>query len=824
MLAQAGDQPGEVQAGLPEDLEVPAAPVLSPDEALASFRVRTGLRVELVASEPLVVDPVVATFDGEGRLWVCEMRGYMPNVDGEGERTPNGVIAVLEDTDGDGRMDRRTSFLDELVLPRAVFPCEDGALVIVPPRLLFARDTDGDGRADEIETIADGMGGIHSPEHAQNGIVYTHRNWYRLANASFEFRRVEGDWIQRRTAGGGQWGLAQDDFGRMFFDTNPDPLRGDLFPSHYAVRNPNHGRAAGVNTRFAHDLELFPIRMNPGVNRGYHAGLLREDFTLSKFTAACSPLIYRGARLPQEFRGDAFVCEPAGNLIKRFDFQSDGLALRAEPVDAGGEFFASSDERFRPVHMMNGPDGGLYVVDMYRGIIQHRVFVTSFLRKQILQRGLDKPVGLGRIWRVVPEVIGDEAQLSYAPLSGFSWSDLVAQLGSPNGWKRDVAQRTIVEEGRGDRDAIELLREAVREASAAQGRRHALWALGGIGALDRETALASLGDAEELVRIAGVQLCEAFLHDEEILEHVFLLGLSAAPRSRMRHQVLLSLGEGRGAARDIAMIELLTRHADSTEERQAALSGLQGNEIAILEDLLGQQYWRIEYPGRAQFLKLLSRAVVNERKADRLETLFDISTRARAWQAAALIEGVAAACPRTPQGEPGPLVLVQEPKAYRRMEMRSDLSVLASRLVWPGKPGYIEQEPIRPLLAAEQRLFERGQVLYTETCVQCHQSSGRGEPGKAPTLRQTRFVLGDPERLMKILMHGLVGPMQVGGQNWDAEMPAFVAKDEDLAAVATFLRREWGHGVDPVTPELVRKVREDNRGRIQPWRSEELGD
>ncbi|MAB81205.1 MAG: dehydrogenase [Planctomycetes bacterium] len=820
---QAGDLPGQQQQGLPEELVVPPSPVLSPAEALSSLRAADGLRVELVASEPLVVDPVACVFDGEGRLWVCEMRGYMPDVDGRGEREPNGVIAILEDTDGDGRMDRRTPFLEGLVLPRAVAPCEDGALVVSPPELFFARDTDGDGRADERQVIATGMEGLHSPEHAQNAILYTHRNYYRLANAPFEFRRLGGEWVQRRTAGGGQWGLAQDDLGRIFFNTNPDPLRADLFASHYAVRNPNHGRAGGVNVRVAHDFDVFPIRMTPGVNRGYMAGVLRDDFKLARFTAACSPLIYRGDLLPDEYRGDAFVCEPAANLVKRFRIEEEGLTLTAHGVDEGGEFLASSDERFRPVHLMDGPDGALYVVDMYRGIIQHRIFVTSFLRKQILERGLEEPVGLGRIWRIVPAAKIERR--ARRPLSELTWTDLIARLSSANGWARDGAQRLIVEEGEGSQDAFELLSEAVRKADSEAARRHALWALSGIGALDRGVCLHALSDPSEAVRIAAVAASEPFLRDPEIQARVAALAEGAAPGGRLRHQILLSLGRVSCEAGEALMARMLTACADSSLERQAALGGLHEAELRFVERLLGGDEFSEERPGRARLLSLLARAVVNEGKSERIEALFeDLVACEEIWQRSALAEGVLSACPKTPTGEPGFLRSSREPRAHARLTEFAELLDLTAALVWPGKPGYSEEEPVRPLTDRERASFVRGQGLYAQTCSQCHRSSGRGEGGKAPSLRYSPFVLGPPGRLVRILMHGLVGAIEVSGEKWDADMPAFVAGDEDIAAIATFIRREWGHGADPITPKFVAAVRRETRRRRQPYTAEELED
>jgi mono/diheme cytochrome c family protein len=325
------------------------------------------------------------------------------------------------------------------------------------------------------------------------------------------------------------------------------------------------------------------------------------------------------------------------------------------------------------------------------------------------------------------------------------------------------------------------------------------------------------------VRIVGVQVSEPFLRYPEIQARFAALAEVARAKGRLRHQLLLSLGEFQGPWSDGIMARMLAVHADSAEERQAVLSGLREGELRFLRRLLSLEEWRAERPGRARVFVLLARAIVNEGKSARIEALLEhIALGEVVWQRAALAEGVLAACPRTPTGEPGCLRSSREPRAYVALTKLAELSSLTAALVWPSKPGYTEEEPVRPLTEGESLLFERGQELYTQTCVQCHQSSGRGEPGKAPSLRHSPFVLGSPARLVAILMHGLLGPIEVMGQKWDAEMPAFVARDEDTAAIATFIRREWGHGADPLSVEFVERFREAQRERKQPWTAEEL--
>jgi len=824
--AQMGDRDGEVQAPLPEDLVVPAAPALSPEEELATFVVPDGMRIELVASEPLVVDPVAMAFDDAGRLWVVEMRGFMPNVDGEGEDAPVGTIAVLTDTDGDGAMDERSVFMDELVLPRAIAIAQGGILTIVPPNVLFCRDTDGDGKADERTVIDTGKGGIYSPEHAINGLLPTHDNWFHCANEGVRYGFKGGKWVAQRTSGGGQWGLAKDDLGRFFFNTNSDPLRGDLISSHYAVRNPNLGRAHGVNVRFAKDFEVWPSRINPGVNRGYQPVTLRDDFTLYKVTGTCGPLVYRGDQLA-DCRGDAFVAEPCGNLVMQYELEDDAGSLRAERSRPGREFMTSTDERFRPVNLYDGPDGGLYVVDLYRGILQHRIFVTSFLRKQILERGLDKPVGLGRIWRIVPE---DFERPKAPDMAAASWTELVGYLAHPNGWWRDTAQRLLVEEGQTDPDAHELLREMATSGESALGRMHALWSLDGIGGAREAVLVKALADEDARVLHAAVRVSERLLGtgNSELCDRVAALGRSGD--SHLRWQVLLSLGEARTEAADAAMAALLLEGAGAARERSAVISGLNERELTFVERILDGDSAN-PAPGRAELLFELAKCVSQERRSDRIEHLLTRIAELpieREWQQEALLEGLLAGRGKGPKGKPALIRLSGEPAASASLAQlagetaRAKAAEVLGALAWPGKPGLAAEDIVRPLTEAEQALFERGRVTYQTVCAQCHQTSGHGDPGKAPPLRGSDWVFGDDRRLARILLHGLTGPITRGGTTWNLDMPAYGEDDESIAAVLTYIRREWGHGADPVLAETVAEQRKAFAERGGPWTEQEL--
>ena len=268
-------------------------------------------------------------------------------------------------------------------------------------QLIFARDTNGDDVADETTVVDADYARGGSPEHEPNGLLHGIDNWIYNAKSKFRYRFQNGAWVKQETEFRGQWGITQDDFGRLYYNYNWDQLRGDVVPPSYLNRNPNHKSVFGTNLAIAADQTVFPARTNTGVNRAYRPGVLDDRGRLREFTSASAPVVYRANHYPDEFHGNVFVCEPAANLIKRNIVADHGVALTARHAYPDREFVASTDERFRPVWTTVGPDGALYVADMYRGIIQHGQYMTSHLREEIVSRRLDSPIHMGRIYRVV---------------------------------------------------------------------------------------------------------------------------------------------------------------------------------------------------------------------------------------------------------------------------------------------------------------------------------------------------------------------------------------------------------------------------------------
>jgi mono/diheme cytochrome c family protein/glucose/arabinose dehydrogenase len=843
LFAQNGDKAGEVQKETVPADKIPPAPVLSPEEEAKTFRLPAGFRVELVAAEPLVHSPVQAQFDHLGRLWVVEMNGYMPDLEGSGEQEPNGNIVILEDTDGDGRMDRRTGFLDRLVMPRSVMLVGGGALVAEPPVVWFARDTDGDGKADEkIEAFADyatqdapRLGAKANPEHASNGLLWALDNWIYSANHTFRYRWTgEADsWLKEPTIFRGQWGLTQDDTGRLHFNSNSDPHRADFVPSHYLARNPNLRPAYGANVQVQRDMKVWTARVNPGVNRGYQPNQLTPEGKLATFTGACGPVVYRGDQLGADCAGNVFLCEPAGNFIRRHKITEKDGEFTVANAHPESEFLAALDERFRPVNLMNGPDGSLYVVDLYRGLIQHRIYLTSYLRKQVESRKLQSSVDLGRIWRVVrtDQPVNRTDKLPAKP----STAELIARLSHANGFWRDTAQRLLVE--RNDPVATASLKELVRNpgTATALGRLHALWTLDGLSALDLPTLQAASADADGRVRSAALRLAEGFFNGpsrEDALNLVYQRAGFIPPAEQT--QLLFTLGQIRTSQADNIIKVLLLNMPPSRLRFDAAISGLGGRELEFLEGMVGDPACATMRDSHAPLLGGLARCVTQEGDPARIAQLLNLATRGTPgnWQAAALLDGIAGTVPVAKAGQPAPKLirLEAEPKAFAKLRdiadegFRKQFARLDAVLGWPDKPGLPPQPTARPLTADERASFVRGKEVYALVCAACHQPHGWGQEGLAPVLRDAEWPLGPEGRAIRIVLHGVRDELTVKGAKWNSNMPAFgeAISDQQIADVLTYLRREWGHLADPVTEAAVKSVRTATAGREDSWTEAEL--
>ncbi len=837
------------------------SPVLSAEASMKTFFMPPGYRVELVASEPLIEEPILIDWDPDGRLWVIEQRSYMQDLPATTERDPIGRISVLEDTNGDGRMDKRTTFMDGLVQPRALKVLAHGVLIGEPPNLWFARDTNGDLKADTKDLVTNTYGTeLANVEHNANGLMWGLDNWMYTSEHNGYLRLKDGKFETAATLSRGQWGATMDDGGRIYRNTNEAALFVDFLPARYFMRNPNLLRTRGsyesLNSPEVN--AVWPVRPTRGVNRGYQTGVLRPDGTLSRFTSVCAPTIYRGDRLPAELYGNVFLAEPAGNLVSRLILSDDGTSIKARKAYENAEFLASTDERFRPVYLSSAPDGTLYIVDMYHGIIQHKGFVTEYLRDQILSRKLDRPNGHGRIYRVVH----DTTRRGPVPaLSRATPTQLVEALAHPNGWWRDTAQRLLVEKG--GRSAVDLLKRTAEMAADWRTRLHALWALDGLDAIEPATVTRALGDNSRDMRVSALQISERWLGQPNAAVQAAVLPLIDDKDWAVRRQFAGTAGALPQGVRETTMVTVLERFADDPFVMDAVLSGTAGSEAALLTRLLQSTG---QTPQREAAVTMLAATLVKGGKDPTVQDLLQwMADGGRpTWQRESLLRGAEAALlgaalpgnpprqaaaaaslannapgsragpggapafPAAPRGAGGrgrgnantsTLSLTREPEALSAMaatggDVGRRAATLLDRVNWPGKTGVVAGPP--PLSPAEQLRYNAGEAIYGSLCIACHQMDGRGADKLAPSLIGSTLALASSGVTARILLNGKEGPVGL--------MPPLGASlsDDQIADVLTFVRRQWGNTGSPVDAAAVKDARAATTTRTRPWTNEEL--
>lgn len=759
-----GDREGHEMRDVIPKGDIPPAPVLSVKQALQSFQVQPGFVIEPVVSEPNVFSPVALAFDAQGRMWVAEMTTYMPDVHGTGEMKAEGNIAVLADTDGDGELDERTVFLSDIVLPRTVAMVEGGIFYADQTALYFAEVLIKDGRLTPgIREIVDAdyaEGG--SVEHKPNTMLYGLDNWYYNAKSDKKYRVLphkaavpEGAveiyrnryWklIRGTTDYRGQWGLSTDDYGRLYHNGNSSPISGEYFSPGALQRNPGFWPEAPAHAIGGY--QVYPARINPGVNRGYMAGTLVPDGPdkgkLVNFTAASGSLVYRGDNFPPTYYGMALTPEPAANLVSaRRILEQDG-SLGGESLFPGEELLTSTDERFRPVNLYNAPDGTLYLVDMYHGILQHREFLTSYLAAQIKDRELDKNNNnMGRIyrlrWRDAPA--GEVPDLSQ--LAPRQW---VSLLGHPNAWHRDTARRLIVQQG-ASRQIIRAVKREIRRSERPAAIINGLWTLHGLNAIDWSTVHRYMRHEHDWVAMTAAAVGEALpkKHHKEYRKQLMVMAESGYPRALQAAVSVAAIDGGHEISRYV-----LKHYLNQPYTRAAVISGL-GDEAEAFIASLGDS----KLDDRTQYL----------------------------------------------------------------------LNNLGKRT---------QDESNRAQLSPErQALFDLGEQVFhgKAACAACHGNAGSGQPGVAPTLWASQWVT-DSERLIKVLLHGLTGPITVGDQQWNTPgvMPGFAARedisDKELTAVATYIRNRWGNTEDTsgaLEETTVAEIRKATEARSAPYTAEDF--
>ncbi len=503
------------------ELFQPPVKPLSPQESREQFFLPRGYAIEAVLTEPEIKEPVAIEFDANGRMYVAEMRTYMQNIDGKNQREPESRVSVHVDTDNDGRYDEHTTFADGLKLPRMMLALREGELLISETwddRVFLYRDTDGDFQADEKTLYFKGTKKRGNLEHQSSGLIWAIDNWLYT---TFDRFRVRWDGSRKgsRARSRGQWGLTQDNYGKPW----PVNAGGEVGPLHFQ-QSITYGSFSFQNETDRDWPTVYPLVAIPDVQGGKPR--VRANNTLNHFTATCGPAIVRAHRLPDQLNGDLLFADPVGRLIRRGRVENeDGVTYLNNPYE-NAEFIRSTDPIFRPVNVANAPDGTVYIVDMYRGIIQEGFWLRpgSYLRGVVREYEFQKIVGRGRIWRLGHQNFPSE-QAQQPRMYEQSSSDLLKHLAHPNGWWRDMAQRQIIL--RQDTSVAGRLREMVSSHGNHLARIHALWTLEGLNRLTHGVVRAALKDSHPYVRKSAIRASESLFRVD---------GASESLRSRIVKQ------------------------------------------------------------------------------------------------------------------------------------------------------------------------------------------------------------------------------------------------------------------------------------------------
>jgi putative membrane-bound dehydrogenase-like protein len=615
---------GRPWAGPADSAKKPAPGPRPPRESLRTLVVPKGFAVELVVAEPLVQSPIAFDWGPDGKLWVVEMGDYPLGLDNKGK--PGGRIRCLESTKSDGRYDKSTIFLDNLSYPTGVMAWRKGVLVTCAPNIFYAEDTDGDGRADLRKVLFTGFGEVN-PQHRVNGLRWGLDNWIYCANGDFaqvrdrpspggkktgpeasgkgtpftkeedvrrlvysgaaikslktgavvdirnrdfRFRPDEGR-LDPET-GQSQYGRDRDDWGNWFGCNNAIPMWHFVLTDHYLSRNPH---VAGPNPR----VNAPPALTYPSGKIGRDTGTVRNPQG-NAFTSACGITVYRDDLFGPPFRNSWFICEPVHNLVHREVMSPQGASFTSRRPDGEekSEFLSSGDPWFSPTMVRTGPDGALWVADMYRKVLEHPNWLPAGWEKRVNVRAGHTR---GRIYRIYP---ANGKPRPIPRLDRLKTTGLVAALDSPNGWQRDIAQQLLVQKK--DRAAIPLLEKQAGHSPRAQCRLHALCTLDGLAALKPATLERALGDRHPGVRRHAVRLCESLLGTSTGLGTA-LAKLVSDPDAQVRLQLAYSLGAWDDPYAGRILGKLLLKEAQDPYISAAALSSLTKNSLpAAVEAVL----------------------------------------------------------------------------------------------------------------------------------------------------------------------------------------------------------------------------------------------
>lgn len=736
-----------LQAGEIE-LATDAPRALTPEKSVERFQIAPGFRMELVAAEPHLADPVAIAFDARGRIFVCEIHGY--NLEGyldilelnktgtldravrripateealkEAEKEQYGTVKLLEDTDGDGRVDRSVVWADRLPACYGVVATRDGVIALCAPDIIYLADRDGDGEADTKETLYTGFGiydmwsRVSNPRWGPDNWIYaagaiqsggTIRGPHlpddvRLGATSFRFR-ADGSAIEPTSGNSSGFGLAMNDWGDRFLVTNQQhALQVAPLPHRYLARNPFYASPnplVNIST-YGHPAHVYPTSQphpwrlarskDPEWMKFY--GVV-EATANGYFTAASGQAIYRADRFSREFRGNHFSVDNAQNLIHRCLLEPNGCmyAAKRPAADEKTEFLTSTDTWFRPVNLETGPDGALYVVDMYRAIIEDYSAIPRFLQ-QLYVESLIGGANYGRIWRIIPDGAPDQP---VPDLTTASTSELISALSNANAWYRNTAQRLLVE--RGGQSVAPAVADLAATGKTPQARLHAMYTLDGLNSLTPEIVERALEDDHFAVRMHALVLAERWLSERPSLADC-LYRMADDSHPRVRLQLALTLGGLKTPEAAETLAKLAARYGNDSWMRAAVLSSSAESASGLLATILGAD----DASGHSQsLLNPLSSIVGARHRDEEIGGLLTALTKLDADEDAVLLcnclEGLIEGLGR---GKPRMLASVDGQKALRVLLISRSPEVRRLALKAAGLVRLQESQEMQAALAA----------------------------------------------------------------------------------------------------------------------------
>lgn len=703
-----------------------------PNISLENYKIVSGFDLKVVASEPFIEAPVSMDFDNQGRIWVVEMKGYMQNLKDSGSQLPNGTISILEDLDKDGIIDHSKIFLDSLVLPRAIAHVYDGLLYAEPPFLYFV-GIENDKPVNKLIVDSNYSDG-GNVEHQPNGLMMNIDNWIYSAKSNFRYQRVKGKWVKEATSYRGQWGISRDNMGRLYYNNNSVQLIGDFVLPNTTIRNPYFKPSHSINKVLTENQRVYPLHAT-SVNRGYVPDVLDQDSLLVNVTSACGPLIYRGNQFSENYLQNAFVCVPEANLIKRNILTFEADQIIANQAYDNREFIASTDEGFRPVNLFNGPDGAMYIVDMHRGIIQDKAFLSPYLHKQLAYKQLDTIIGMGRVLKVTDT---SKKLNEILNLDQLNETGLVSLLKSPNAWLRDKAQQILIQ--RNAISATPAIRELSLNTKEPIGQLHALYTLKGLDALSFDILEKVAKRSQPNIVAHTLILFEdyACVEKSEMMARLFS---NLLLRNDPIIDLYLSMTLGTWSKfSEFMFYPMLVRLSQAYIEKgiyqEAILSGLSGAEDSFHNYLQKSD---------------------NSRSIEPLRSLVNVS-----------LENI-------------------------KHDRKNSIYVTTS-------------------VSTDSRTA--GYQIYSKLCATCHGMNGGGIEGVAPPLINSEFVNESSEKLALIILHGLQGPIHVGGKlyEFNGTMPGLANNheytDEDIADIISYVQNAFVDHGKSISKARIKELRE----------------